>query len=85
VPSNQNPADILSRGTTANELKFNDLWWFGPNWIHQQEDWPEQPTKIGNLPKIVNVLGVTNAASINLPDLLSFEKLIRVLAYCQIY
>lgn len=84
VPSDQNPADILFRGTTANELKTNNLWWFGPNWIHQREDWPEQPEKIVNLPetKSINALGVTNAASTILPNLSSFETLVRTLAYC---
>ena len=32
VPSEDNPADIRSRGCTPNELKNNELWWSGPEW-----------------------------------------------------
>ncbi|XP_011858659.1 PREDICTED: uncharacterized protein LOC105556188 [Vollenhovia emeryi] len=61
VPSDRNPADVLSRGTTTSELKNNHLWWYGPNWLPRREDWPEQPRRIVDLPekKIVNALGVT--------------------------
>lgn len=79
VPSNQNPADILSRGTAVNDLKTSKLWWLGPDWICKREDWPEQPKKIIELPevKVVNALGVTIRASIRLPEVSSMEKLVR--------
>ena len=30
VPTAQNPADCASRGLSAEELKYHDLWWGGP-------------------------------------------------------
>lgn len=30
VPSAENPADILSKGSSVEELKINGLWWYGP-------------------------------------------------------
>lgn len=36
VASECNPADLLSRGLTVNQLKTSDLWWHGPKWLQQQ-------------------------------------------------
>lgn len=33
VPSADNPADLLSRGTTSAELQNAALWWKGPFWL----------------------------------------------------
>jgi hypothetical protein len=42
VSTNENPADLLTRGTTTKELKANKLWWYGPSWLTQSESqWPE--------------------------------------------
>ena len=36
----QNPADLGSRGVTANMLKASKRWWEGPEWItHDKEHW----------------------------------------------
>ena len=41
-PTEQNPADIGSRGVTASQLKQNQLWWHGPQWLTgRQQDWPK--------------------------------------------
>ena len=41
VVSNDNPADIASRGCTAEELLENPLWWNGPSWLRKSEsEWP---------------------------------------------
>lgn len=37
VLSNENPADIASRGLSVAELKDCDLWWKGPNWLSMKE------------------------------------------------
>jgi len=33
VTSDDNPADVLSRGCTPSELKYNTQWWYGPSWL----------------------------------------------------
>ena len=33
VAGHQNPADLLSRGCTAEELKSNGIWWCGPEFL----------------------------------------------------
>ncbi|XP_055604663.1 uncharacterized protein LOC129752900 [Uranotaenia lowii] len=43
VPGYENPADLLSRGTTAETLLQSDLWWHGPDWLKCGADkWPTQ-------------------------------------------
>lgn len=44
VDTKQNPADCLSRGVDAEELKSHDLWWHGPKWlVNTKENWPRNP------------------------------------------
>ncbi|KAK9731009.1 hypothetical protein QE152_g14059 [Popillia japonica] len=41
VLSKDNPADIISRGLSVNELKNSRLWWSGPTWLGlSTEQWP---------------------------------------------
>ena len=42
VSSEDNPADILSRGKSVRNIKDNALWWHGPTWLGQDEShWPD--------------------------------------------
>lgn len=42
VGTNDNPADMLSRGTSPNEIIANKKWLHGPKWLLQpQIDWPK--------------------------------------------
>uniref|UniRef100_A0A914W323 Peptidase aspartic putative domain-containing protein n=1 Tax=Plectus sambesii TaxID=2011161 RepID=A0A914W323_9BILA len=44
VPTQDNPADLGSRGVTVEELRGNALWWSGPKWLLEEEDkWPPTP------------------------------------------
>ncbi len=43
VSTHQNPADVLSRGATMEELLAHELWWEGPRFLVEGEVWPEQP------------------------------------------
>ncbi|XP_059223988.1 uncharacterized protein LOC131997292 [Stomoxys calcitrans] len=43
VPTNDNPADLGTRGAAPSELATNALWWHGPNWLTKNPDyWPKQ-------------------------------------------
>ena len=37
ISSNENPADVASRGQRPSKLKGNSLWWHGPEWLKQAE------------------------------------------------
>ncbi len=44
VKSKDNPADCLSRGLDAEELKSHELWWHGPKWLLlSKANWPRNP------------------------------------------
>ncbi len=36
VPGSDNPADFATRGMSFVELQSELLWWFGPEWLHQE-------------------------------------------------
>lgn len=42
VPGTNNPADLLTRGISANVALSSSLWRSGPGWL-ENEQWPEQP------------------------------------------
>ncbi|XP_028413247.1 uncharacterized protein LOC114536094 [Dendronephthya gigantea] len=42
VPTEQNPADLCTRGASPSELKNSPLWWNGPSWLlEDQAKWPK--------------------------------------------
>jgi hypothetical protein len=41
VPTQQNPADIGSRGT-MRDLQVNETWMNGPGWLSEPAKWPEE-------------------------------------------
>ena len=47
VPTDMNPADILTRKQKAREFIQNETWWQGPKWLKSKENWPE--TEVYNL------------------------------------
>ena len=46
VPTNQNPADLVTRGVTFKELEHNSLWFHGPDWLPDKRNWPVQRAEI---------------------------------------
>ncbi|XP_018365360.1 PREDICTED: uncharacterized protein LOC108762729 [Trachymyrmex cornetzi] len=87
VPSEENPADLLSRGTTIAELQTNNLWWNEPAWIKEKGQCPKQIEKPDtDLPEMKNIpVALISTRSSSAPLLLaceSFNKLCRIVAYC---
>ena len=86
VRTDDNPADLLTRGTTLQMLQDNNFWFEGPKWLKNEIidvysiskfnkiDLPEKRTII-NLSITIPVLDIFNKFS-------SFYKLIRVFSYC---
>ena len=64
LPTQLNPADELSRGSTVTQLLHNDRWWVGPEFIRQYDrhDWPVQPKRYDT-----HVLDVINEKVIGVP------------------
>jgi len=46
-PSADNPADLLTRGITSEQLNSSELWAHGPTWLPAHTAWPTwDPTKV---------------------------------------
>lgn len=44
VSSKDNPADLVSRGVSADNISNSILWWKGPTFLSQNKDeWPQKP------------------------------------------
>ena len=42
VPTNENPADLPTRGMTVTQLSGSKIWWNGPEWLKRPEtEWPK--------------------------------------------
>lgn len=87
VDTKQNPADCLSRGVDAKELKDHELWWHGPKWLVDCKDkWPRNPNV--KIPEDemefrsikVLVTTFTNCLSDIMKRYSSFQRLARITA-----
>jgi hypothetical protein len=86
VPTQSNPADLISRGTDPTTLSNSTLWWNGPQWLSQEpSSWPatefNAPTENLEIRKV-------HVALLRPPEDLTerfskLNKLIRVIAYCR--
>ena len=47
VPTEENPADLCTRGATPDELLTNSLWWHGPKWLLSEDKagWPKMDVR----------------------------------------
>lgn len=72
INTKDNPADLASRGVTANKLINNHLWWHGPKWLLESSDkWPKprltiEPRELESIesaikkPKLIAAIVTTN-------------------------
>ena len=77
VGTKDNPADLISRGTTLKDLTNNSLWFNGPSWLITQDEWPEQKPHV-----IVQAVLLTPEEP--LFDVTRFHKLRKLLRVAQI-
>ena len=50
VPTDENPADLPTRGTTVSQLSVRRIWWNGPYWLNGPEaEWPKHPRNDTNV------------------------------------
>ncbi|XP_065365574.1 uncharacterized protein LOC135958605 [Calliphora vicina] len=87
IISEENPADLASRGISPSELNNNKLWWFGPSWLKNSiSDWPNQHLfDTPNTDLEIKPIRVHFSFFSDFDDLLerfsSFSKAMRVMAY----
>ena len=82
VPTDSNPADLMSRGTMPKELLDMKLWWKGPPWLIQSEEqWPESNTD-RPLPETKRTVKIVRTASEEFgAEFSSMDKLVRTTAW----
>lgn len=65
VKSKENPADLISRGLTPNDLLSSSLWLNGPQWLKQDENkWPKDIIRINPDIEIPEARTISNATFI---------------------
>ncbi|KAF9417315.1 hypothetical protein HW555_005531, partial [Spodoptera exigua] len=86
IPSKQNPADIITKCTNAQQLINSDLWFSGPDFLRNDDNkcWPEQPRhlSVSDLPEIRSQSHLTHTDENSfIHNYSNFNKLTRIVAY----
>jgi len=85
MSTQQNPADLATRGILVDDYKDKSLWWHGPSWLKSSsETWPRDEEAKADIVEECRVL-ITSVTSDVANDLLprfSSFTLVRVTAYC---
>ena len=85
VRSENNPADLVSRGMTVPAIATSNMWWHGPNFLKQTSDRWDNSFSVGSfvgLPELKTTTLLTTSTNNELFLKFSkFNKLLRVVAY----
>lgn len=89
VRTEQNPADLISRGSSPAQLiDSSSIWWHGPNWLcDEPETWPSsEPSEVTELPETrPQQASLTTSVKDPAIDITRYSSLIRaqrVTAWC---
>lgn len=86
-PTNDNPADLLTRGISASQLADAKLWYNGPEWINCSTSWPQWTpntcillTNIDQEENVTNTIEVNNTHGIHcILDIMRYSTLTKIL------
>ncbi|XP_075151122.1 uncharacterized protein LOC142225231 [Haematobia irritans] len=85
VRSEDNPADIISRGATPQELYENVLWWHGPIWLRSDDEWWRGSSKNYHTEEEGRKVQVNFAYIKDFDDILDrfscYSRALRIMAY----
>ena len=84
VPSQDNPADLASRGVLPSQLLQSTIWWSGPPWLQKSPVyWPERALNIpSNLPGLKSKMIMSVASREDCSRRYSsYSKLLRVTSW----
>jgi len=81
VPTNANPADLLSRGMTVDKLRGSSLWFSGPEWLPTPNAWPEQKEYVVILQEVVTAENERPSLPIDCNNYSSLKKLLQVTSF----
>ncbi|XP_055542562.1 uncharacterized protein LOC129728169 [Wyeomyia smithii] len=77
VNTNENPADLVSRGQSADKLLSNDLWWNGPRFLRDEMYEIDSPEKLADedIPELKCVSAVQAVVNMDvLPIFFKYES-----------
>ena len=74
VSSEENPADLLSRGLTFNQLAASYLWWEGPKWLKDRSGWPQQKEHVAAPITVTTVTSVAEPTRQGLDRIINDER-----------
>ncbi|CAL4115656.1 unnamed protein product, partial [Meganyctiphanes norvegica] len=57
VPTDLNPADMITKDQKATKFVESTVWWNGPWWLQEEKNWPEQEILYNLYPEGVETLG----------------------------
>ncbi|XP_050314830.1 uncharacterized protein LOC126749190 [Anthonomus grandis grandis] len=86
VPTQENPADHLSRGLYDNQILEMDMWWYGPKFLKAPPaEWPTSLSKLDTVPELkpfsTTVLPTIKIEEFPFERFSQFSRLIHVTAY----